>query len=113
MASTQRLICQGSELVDSGDGMRFELKYRGAPTQAFAVRFRGRVFAYLNLCGHMPMELDWVQGKFFDGEGLLLVCSTHGALYEPDSGRCCGGPCANGLVPVDVEEIDGKVYLKG
>ena len=113
MAAAQRLICQGSDLVDSGDGLRFELNCGGVPTQAFAVRFQGRVYAYLNRCGHMPMELDWIQGKFFDGEGLLLVCSTHGALYEPDSGRCLGGPCANGLVSIDVEEIDGMVYLRG
>ena len=22
-----------------------------------------------------------------------LVCATHGAIYEPDTGRCIGGPC--------------------
>jgi nitrite reductase/ring-hydroxylating ferredoxin subunit len=77
------------------------------------VRYQGSVRAYLNRCGHMPMELDWEQGKFFDREGLHLVCSTHGALYEPGSGRCLGGPCTGGLVPIAVEERDGMIYLKG
>lgn len=113
MAAAQRLICAGSELDDSGDGVRFEVACGDGPAQAFAVRYQGRVYAYLNRCGHMPMELDWVQGKFFDGEGLVLVCSTHGALYEPDSGRCLGGPCSKGLIPVAVDERDGMVYLKG
>ena len=113
MAAAQRVICPGSELPDSGDGVRFELTCGGTSAQAFAVRYRGRVYAYLNRCGHMPMELDWVPGKFFDAEGLLLVCSTHGAVYEPDSGRCVRGPCTDGLIPRAVEERDGVVYLKG
>ncbi|MBI4292377.1 MAG: Rieske (2Fe-2S) protein [Betaproteobacteria bacterium] len=113
MAAAPRLICRGSDLVDSGGGVRFEVDCSGVPTQAFAVRYGGKVYAYLNRCGHMPMELDWMPGKFFDGNGSLLICSTHGALYEPASGRCLAGPCANGLVPVAVEERDGMVYLKG
>jgi nitrite reductase/ring-hydroxylating ferredoxin subunit len=41
-----------------------------------------------------------------------LICSTHGAMYLPDSGRCVGGPCSGrGLVPLAVEEADGKVFL--
>jgi nitrite reductase/ring-hydroxylating ferredoxin subunit len=40
-----------------------------------------------------------------------LICSTHGAMYLP-SGRCVGGPCSGrGLVPLSVEEADGKVFL--
>jgi len=113
MTAAPRLICRGSELVDAGDGARFEVYCGGQSAQAFAVRYDGKVYAYLNRCAHMAMELDWVRGKFFDGDGLLLVCSTHGALYEPSSGRCLAGPCANGLVPVAVEERDGMVYLKG
>lgn len=113
MAAARRLICRGGDLLDSGDGVRFEVDCAGLPTQAFAVRYGGKVYAYLNRCGHMPMELDWMPGKFFDGHGSLLICSTHGALYEPGSGRCLAGPCANGLVPVAVEERDGMVYLKG
>jgi len=71
------------------------------------------VHAYLNRCAHMPMELDWKLGKFFDIEGQLLICSTHGAIYAPDTGGCLGGPCfGGGLTPVAVEERDGKVWLK-
>ncbi|MBI2317242.1 MAG: Rieske 2Fe-2S domain-containing protein [Betaproteobacteria bacterium] len=108
----ERPICRSGELADSGDGVRFEVRWQGQAAQAFAVRFRGAVRAYLNRCGHLPMELDWIPGKFFDGEGALLICSTHGALYEPGSGRCAGGPCADGLVPLAVEERQGMVYLK-
>ena len=93
MADAQRLICESAALVDSGDGVRFEVEVAGRLEPAFAIRFDGTAHAYLNRCAHMPMELDWKPGKFFDFEGLLLICSTHGAIYEPETGKCLGGPC--------------------
>lgn len=113
MARRQRLICASADLADSGDGVRFEVADGGRPEPAFVVRFDGRVHAYLNRCAHIPIELDWMPGKFFDSEGLLLICSVHGAVYEPDSGRCLGGPCFHGgLVPVAVAERDGGVWVE-
>ena len=71
----------------------------GRREPAFAVRFDGVVHAYLNRCAHVPVELDWVEGEFFDLSRLYLVCSTHGAAYLPESGRCVAGPCSgSGLV---------------
>ena len=114
MAEAERLICSSADLVEGGDGVRFEVEVQGRPEPAFAVRYEGRVRAYLNRCAHMPMELDWKPGKFFDAWGLYLICSTHGATYAPDTGRCVRGPCfEEGLVPVPVEERDGRVFLKG
>ena len=113
MAAAERLICASEALVDSGDGVRFEARWGGETVAAFAVRYDGQVRAYLNRCAHMAMELDWKPGRFFDAEGLLLVCSTHGAVYAPDTGACLGGPCSRALARLDVEERDGAVYLKG
>ena len=113
MAGTKRVICASVHLKDAGDGVRFAVEVNGKSEPAFAVRYRGRVYAYLNRCAHMPMELDWMPGKFFDVEGLLLVCSTHGAAYAPDTGRCLRGPCfEEGLVRVPVEERNGCVIVK-
>lgn len=113
MAAAERLICASRALVDSGDGVRFEVPWGEETVPAFAVRYDGQVHAYLNRCAHMPMELDWKPGRFFDAEGLLLVCSTHGAMYAPDTGACLGGPCTGALARLDVKERDGAVYLKG
>ena len=114
MADVKRLICASTDLADGGDGFRFEVEVEGKPQPAFAVRYAGRVHAYLNRCAHMPMELDWKPGKFFDVWGLHLICSTHGATYAPDTGRCIRGPCfEEGLVPVPIEEGDGRVFVKG
>lgn len=84
----------------------------GEEVSAFVLRHRGQVRAWLNRCGHLPVELDWQQGEFYDSSGLYLICATHGALYAPDTGRCLGGPCkGNGLVAVAVTEIDGWIVV--
>jgi nitrite reductase/ring-hydroxylating ferredoxin subunit len=112
MATDARLICASAEVVEGGAGFRFGVPVGERTEPAFAVRFHGRVYAYLNRCGHVPVELDWQPGEFFDHSKLYLICATHGALYSPESGRCLGGRCnGKGLVPVPVEERDGNIYL--
>jgi nitrite reductase/ring-hydroxylating ferredoxin subunit len=108
-----RPICASSDLADGGDGVRFEVEHKAETVPAFAIRHGGRVYAYLNRCAHIAMELDWNPGKFFDTEGEYLICSTHGALYAPESGACRGGPCRGaGLIRLQVFESDGRVYLR-
>ena len=113
MAGEERLICNSNLLVDSGDGVRFEVAGSRGRESAFAVRYQGEVHAYVNRCTHLPYELDWNPGKFFDSEGLVLICSVHGASYDPSSGKCVGGPCHRGLEKLAIEESEGKVYLSG
>lgn len=90
--------------------MRFPLTAGGDDATGFVVRYGGKVHAYLNRCAHVPIELDWNPGEFFEGSGLYLMCSTHGAIYEPDTGHCSGGPCRGGrLRPIVVQEQDGQI----
>ncbi|MBP6709156.1 MAG: Rieske 2Fe-2S domain-containing protein [Candidatus Accumulibacter sp.] len=112
MVAAPRLICRSGEVLDGGPGVRFTLTQHGTEAPAFVVRFRGRALAYLNRCGHVPVELDWQQTQFFDDSKLYLICATHGALYSPEDGRCLGGRCnGRGLTPLPVEERDGAIYL--
>jgi nitrite reductase/ring-hydroxylating ferredoxin subunit len=114
MADDERLICASGALVNSGRAVRFDVEYFGERAPAFVIRYSGRVYGYLNRCSHLPMELDWREGEVFDFEGRDLICSTHGATYAAESGKCLGGPCSGTpLVPLQVEERDGKVYFKG
>ena len=107
------MICASAELLDGGDGVRFAVMQGGREVAAFAVRFRGQVYAYINRCAHVAVELDWQPGRFFDGDGLYLICATHGALYRPESGACVAGPCRGArLEPVPVIERNGGVFLK-
>lgn len=106
------MICPSAAVVEGGEGVRFCVRRVTGEEPAFLVRYQGRVRAYLNRCAHVPVELDWLPGRFFDDSGLYLICATHGALYEPESGRCVAGPCRGGrLIPLKVEERDGGVYL--
>src|SRR3954463_3544995 len=114
MVDDTRLICPSGTLADSGKGVRFEVDYFGQPAPAFVVRYAGKVHGYLNRCAHVAMELDWQEGVFFDLTGHDLLCSTHGAAYDPHSGNCRGGPC-NGspLVKRSIAEREGNVYFMG
>lgn len=105
-------ICDSSALIEGGDGVRFSVDTAEGEAPAFVVRFDRQARAYLNRCAHVPVELDWTPGKFFDDSGLYFICATHGAMYDAGTGECVGGPChGQGLIPVAVEEHDGAVFL--
>ena len=109
-APPQRL-CRSAELAERGLALVFDVLLWGEPARAFALRFDGRVVAYLNRCVHVPTELDWLPGEFLDGDHEFIICSIHGATYAPRNGRCAGGPCGQGkLTRIDAEERDGLVY---
>jgi len=116
MAAAGALIalCPSDRLADGGEGLRFEVQIGGEAVGAFVVRHRGQVFGYLNRCAHVAMELDWLAGQFFDLDGETLLCSTHGAVYDPASGDCVGGPCEGrgGLRRLHVVEESGIVYWR-
>ena len=105
-------MCSSDLLEEGGLGVRFTVNTRDGTAPAFAVRYDGTVYAYLNRCAHVPVELDWQEGDFFDYSKLYLICATHGAVYAPESGLCMRGPChGKRLTRVEVEERDGQVYL--
>ena len=104
------VICKAESLAEGGLAVRFPI---GEATNGFAIRFQGKVAAYVNRCPHMGTELDWQPGEVFDESGLYLVCSTHGALFQPLTGRCIAGPCRGAsLEPIDVAEEGGKVVIR-
>lgn len=111
MDETTIFICQSSELEEGGKGIRFPVTAGGEDGTGFVVRYDGKAYAYLNRCAHVPIELDWNEGDFFESGGLYLMCSTHGAIYLPDTGHCAGGPCRGGrLRPITVVEKDNQVF---
>jgi len=106
----QIALCNSGDLVDGGIAVPFDVAFGGQTCRAFAVRYEGRVHAYLNRCAHIAMEMDWQPNQFFDDSGRWLLCSTHGAVYEPDTGACAGGPCRGGLVKITLSEHGGVVH---
>lgn len=105
-------VCSSAALVNGRRGVRFDLQFRSEKVPAFVVRHADVAVGYLNRCAHIAMELDWAPGEFYEPAGEFLVCATHGAIYDPASGACQGGPCAGrgNLRPLTIVERDGTVY---
>ncbi len=103
-------LCNSADLQDGGVAVPFDVTYGGQTCRAFAIRFEGRVHAYLNRCNHIAMEMDYQPNRFFDDTGQWLLCATHGAAYKPDSGECGGGPCRGGLIKITLSEAVGVVH---
>jgi nitrite reductase/ring-hydroxylating ferredoxin subunit len=106
-------LCDSEALAERGKAVTWNVLQWGRPARAFALRFDGRVVAYLNRCVHVPTEMDWQEGEFLDMDRRWIVCSIHGAHYEPENGQCVGGPCGRGkLTPIETEELDGQVWWR-
>lgn len=112
MDHTQRVVCLSKDLQEKGSGIRFDLSELGDRVTGFALRFNGRVYAYINQCAHVPVELDWNEGDFFNLTRDYLICATHGAQYDPTNGYCVIGPCkGKRLIPLMVSEQAGQVLI--
>ena len=87
----------------------FDVLLWGQPARAFVLRHDGVLRGYINRCAHVPVEMDWQPGEFLDSDKRFIICSVHGASYEPAQGRCVGGPCGRSkLIAIDVGEQDGQ-----
>lgn len=101
-------LCDDTELDDNRC-----LEFVIADTPGFVFRHRGRVHAYINRCPHLGIELNWQPERFFDLEQTFIQCSTHGALFLPDTGHCIAGPCAGEhLIAMPVREHNGAVEVR-
>ena len=104
-------VCASGELPERGRAFVWDVLQHGRSVRAFVLRVDGQPRAYLNRCVHVPTEMDWQPGEFLDSDKRFIICSTHGATYTPEDGRCVSGPCGRGrLTPLSVEEHDGQVY---
>lgn len=110
---SNKLIGPIGTLQEGSKGLRFDVENTsGEIIPAFAVMFEGQYFAYLNRCGHIAIQLDYMPGEFFSDDGQTLVCATHGAEYAPDTGACLGGPCYGvGLDPLKIEVKEQQLWL--
>jgi nitrite reductase/ring-hydroxylating ferredoxin subunit len=110
METSLNALCRSADLLDAGQAVPFDVLCGGQTCRAFAIRYKGQVHAYLNRCTHVAMELDWQPNRFFDDTGSWLLCGTHGAAYDPASGRCAGGPCRGGLLKIELSEDQDSVF---
>lgn len=73
-----------------------------------------KVFAYQNYCAHVGHPLNWSADKFLTKDKSAIICASHGATYDIETGRCFAGPGSGGsLRRVDVEVRDNVIYVTG
>jgi len=106
-----RVVCRLSEL-DGGGARGFTIGGAAWPLRGLVVRVGDRVYGYLNRCPHAGHPLDLRPQQFLTPDGTLILCSSHGALFEKASGFCVAGPCAGrSLSPVPLQVRCGFVML--
>lgn len=106
-------LCEMRDLDDPGT-RAFAVGAGPWPLRGFVVRQNGRVFAYVNRCPHAGHPLNLRPDRFLTEDGSLILCNSHGALFEPATGVCVDGPCIGQqlqTLPIRVE--DGLVLLDG
>jgi nitrite reductase/ring-hydroxylating ferredoxin subunit len=108
------VVLPNAKTLREGSGVRFRLRHFGIERDAFAIRYKGTVYAYLNACRHQSLPLDFGDAHFFDDVYDALVCCHHAARYRPETGECLDGPCEGGrLSALSVQERDGALVCLG
>jgi nitrite reductase/ring-hydroxylating ferredoxin subunit len=97
--------------VKEGQSLKFEIPRKDRKSEAFVIKKNGKFYSYLNLCRHWTVGLDFDDNDFFSEDKEWLVCKNHGAIYEPDTGICNGGPCGGAaLYRVPLIEKEQTLY---
>jgi len=110
--SNNKVVFSSASLPNGGLGQRFKMPMYGDFASGFVIRYQNQVYAYVNQCAHLPVELDWNEGEFYTTQKDFLICATHGAEYEPDTGSCVVGPCkGKSLKPMHVVEEGEQVIV--
>lgn len=111
MNETEIIICRFDELADP-DSREFRSGEGDWPFKGFIVRKGSDIYAYQNVCMHVGHPLNWQPHKFLTPAGDKIICASHGALYEIESGVCVAGPCpGKTLRAVAVQVRDGDVVV--
>lgn len=102
-------LCQ-LEDIPNGGARGFHLPH----SSLLAVRQDERVYIYKNRCPHRGIPLEWLPDQFLDNEAELIRCSSHGALFQIDTGLCVAGPCAGASLTAIPCKIDqDAVWIGG
>lgn len=112
--SEQEIAVGRMEEIEDPGCREFEIGEGDWPFRGFVVRKGDAVFAYQNFCAHVGHPLNWSPNKFLTKDKSAIICASHGATYEIETGRCFAGPGSGGsLRQVKVSIRDGVIYVTG
>ena len=101
----ERVICRLDDLGDRG-ARGFAIGSGNWPLRGFVVRVNADVRGYINSCPHARHPLNFRPNSFLTPDAALILCSSHGALFDKLTGYCMAGPCAGQslrAVPLKIE----------
>ncbi len=111
------IAAAGTELyelkdIEDGASRAFTLGEGDWPLRGILIRDGGTVHAYVNRCPHAGHQLNFMSDNFLTPDRGLIICRSHGAMFDKASGVCVDGPCTgDALTRVAVVVEDGKVKL--
>ena len=73
-----------------------------------AIIKEGECFVYENKCPHLGIDLEFLPDQFLDSDNALIICSTHGALFEIQTGHCVSGPCQGDHLELIESKIENE-----
>jgi nitrite reductase/ring-hydroxylating ferredoxin subunit len=88
-----RVLCRLADLDDPG-ARAFTIGAGVWPLRGFVVRRGNEARAFVNHCPHQGHPLNLRPEAFLTPDGALILCSSHGAVFEISTGLCVAGPCA-------------------
>lgn len=102
-------LCAEADIADPGS-RGFVLQIGEAFFHGFVVRTTGQIAGYVDRCPHAGFPLAIELDRYLTPDGSQILCGWHGAIFEPLTGLCTGGPCAGGrLTPWPVTVTNGLV----
>lgn len=103
-------LCALDDIPEPGAKGPFTVILDGERVAVFVVRMAGRVTAFLDRCPHVGAPLEMEPDRFLDLTGSEILCSMHGARFDPETGSCRLGPCrGKSLTPYAVTLSNGRV----
>lgn len=104
------ILCDLADIASPGCKGPFTVSHDGVQVAAFLYRKGAKVWGWVDSCPHARAPLEMEPDRFLDLTGEYLVCSLHGAHFEPRTGACVLGPCrGRSLTAYPVHIRNGKV----
>lgn len=82
------------------------------PLRGFVVRKDDQIFAYVNRCPHAGQPLNRSPEGFLDASNRLIMCRSHGAMFDIENGICVAGICSGErLQSLPVRVVGGVISV--
>ena len=110
---TEEVLCR-LEGIGENEARAFG-PFDGSRRKAFVVRKNGRLYAWWDSCPHYDgSPMAWRTHAYLNAARDRIVCASHGAEFEIETGRCLlGAALGRRLTPAPIEATpEGDVIFR-